>query len=415
MLDAATLGRRLKAARERRGLSQQSAAEALDVPRTALTNIEAGTRSVSTLELTRLAQVYGIVPGALLAERASEMEDLSIVLPRALPDLAGSAAFGAAVRRMVDLCQEGARLRGLLEQRLEPRIPSYETSVSSTAEAIRQAETVAAEERRRLGLGNAPIANLAELIAGEGVWVAAAELPEDLSGLFMNHADIGLAILVNAGHSDVRRRFSYAHEYAHALFDRGEVVSATRRGNASALVEKRANAFAAAFLMPADGVIEQLRQMDKGQPSRLTQAIFDVANNVMLDTEIRPPAKSQTVTYQDAAVVARHFAVSYEAAVWRMRSLNRLSQAEALALISQKDVGNQYLKLLDFADLVDGNGAPEPVEPQEQELRSQLVRLAIEAFRREEISVGRLREIAAKLSLPVEELVDLAEAARAEA
>ena len=55
MIDAAQIGLRLRAARERRGLSQQEVADALKLPRTALTNIEsgnsqrldAGTRQVS--------------------------------------------------------------------------------------------------------------------------------------------------------------------------------------------------------------------------------------------------------------------------------------------------------------------------------------------------------------------------------
>lgn len=415
MTDAATLGRRLKLARERRGLNQQTAAEALDIPRTALTNIEAGTRSVSTTELTKLAQLYGSAPASLLSDQEDRTEDLSVILLRAVPEFGSSPEYEAAVGPLIDLCKEGAHLRTLLEQRREPRIPNYEATVSTAAEAIRQAETVAGEERRRLGLGNAPVDNLAELISAEGVWVAAADLPEDLSGLFINHADIGLAILVHDGHSDVRRRFSYAHEYAHALFDRVEVVTATRRTNASALVEKRANAFAAAFLMPGEGVFEQLRQLDKGHPSRLTQAIFDVANNSMSDTEIRPPAGSQTITYQDVAFIARHFRVSYEAAAWRLRSLNRLSQAEAQNLVAQKDTGNRYLKLLDFDDLLDDSmPSPANTRVRKQELRSQLVRLTIEAFRREEISIGRLKEIAAKLLLSAEALVDLAEAARSD-
>jgi hypothetical protein len=37
--------------------------------------------------------------------------------------------------------------------------------VASAGEAIRQGEIVALEERRRLGLGSAPIGNIAEMIA----------------------------------------------------------------------------------------------------------------------------------------------------------------------------------------------------------------------------------------------------------
>ena len=51
MSDAAQLGPRLRDAREKRGLSQQAVAEALGLPRTAVTNIETGNRSLSTKAL----------------------------------------------------------------------------------------------------------------------------------------------------------------------------------------------------------------------------------------------------------------------------------------------------------------------------------------------------------------------------
>jgi transcriptional regulator with XRE-family HTH domain len=51
MLDAAQLGANLRAARDRRGLSQEDVARALGIPRIAVTNIESGSRSVSTLDI----------------------------------------------------------------------------------------------------------------------------------------------------------------------------------------------------------------------------------------------------------------------------------------------------------------------------------------------------------------------------
>ena len=57
-VEAEELGRRLRVAREARGLSQEAVAEALGLPRTAITQMEAGNRSVSTLELAKLAGLY---------------------------------------------------------------------------------------------------------------------------------------------------------------------------------------------------------------------------------------------------------------------------------------------------------------------------------------------------------------------
>jgi Zn-dependent peptidase ImmA (M78 family)/transcriptional regulator with XRE-family HTH domain len=410
MIDATQLGSRLRTARERRGLSQQAAAEALGVPRTAITNMENGNRAVSTLELAKLSDMYGQPAAFFLAAEPIEEEELSIVLPRALPEMADAPALDSAVRRMVDLYREGALLRRMLDQAADQALPNYAAPLRSTGDAIRQGEHVGLEERRRLGLGNAPISDVAELIAAQGVWIAAADLPDSLSGLFLNHASIGLAIIVNARHWPVRKRFSYAHEYAHALFDREAMVTTTRRENSSELVEKRANAFAATFLMPPESVADQLRQLHKGAPSRHSQILFDVANNATMEAEIRPPAKSQAITYQDVAVLARHFGISYESAVWRLKNLGWLNAGETESLIVQRDVGNRYVRLLGFTELLDE--PPTAAEAPERELRTQLTRLAVEAYRREEVSRGRLIELGRKLGIDGDQLLELAEAAR---
>jgi Zn-dependent peptidase ImmA (M78 family)/transcriptional regulator with XRE-family HTH domain len=409
-MDAAQLGNRLRAARDRRGLSQQAVADALGLPRTAITNIETGARAVSTLEITKLADLYGQTPAYFLSPNEEEAEDLLVVLHRTAPEIEGTPEIKAEVSRILDLYREGAALRSLLDQVSEQTLPNYASKLLSAGDAIRQGETVAQEERCRLGLGIAPAINIAETISDQGVWTAGTDLPKDFSGLFVNHPSIGLAIVINANHKPGRRRFSCAHEYAHALFDREETITTTRKQNATQLMEKRANAFAAAFLMPADGVADHLRQMDKGLPSRRSQTLFDVANDTKMETELRTRPGSQAITYQDAAAFARRFGVSYEASVWRLKSLGHVGARETDTLLALKDTGNRFMRALGFADPSETETINEKPE---QELLGQLVRLAIEAFRQEEISRGRLIEIAKKLFSDPSVLVEFAEATRA--
>jgi transcriptional regulator with XRE-family HTH domain len=52
------LGERLREAREYVGLKQDDVAKKLGIPRTALSNIEAGSRKVDAIELTQLAKLY---------------------------------------------------------------------------------------------------------------------------------------------------------------------------------------------------------------------------------------------------------------------------------------------------------------------------------------------------------------------
>ena len=388
------LGERLRSARERRGISQQAVAEALGLPRTAVTNMETGKRTVSTLELARMAEIYGPPAAYFLAESEIDTQkDLLVILHRSLPEMAEKPEIDQAVGHIVDLCREGASLKIMLNQTTGQTAPEYSNRMTSVGNAIRQGQHVAQEERKRLGLGHAPIGSIAEIITDQGIWTAATDLTDSLSGFFINHPSIGAAILVNTRHWPVRRRFSYAHEYAHALFDRHAPVTTTRQENAAELIEKHANAFAAAFLMPAEGVAEQLSQLDKGHPSR---------------AEIRPRPGSQAITYQDVAALAHHFGVSYEAAVWRLKSLRHINQPKTKTLIPQKEVGRRYIKLLGFLDIFD-EGEHEP--PLEVGLRNQLTRLALKAYRQGEISRGRIAEISRKLTINPVEMIELAEAA----
>lgn len=54
----AVLGSRLREAREYLGISQEEAAQAADIPRTAISLIESGQRKLDSMELMALAKLY---------------------------------------------------------------------------------------------------------------------------------------------------------------------------------------------------------------------------------------------------------------------------------------------------------------------------------------------------------------------
>ncbi len=412
-VDAKELGLRLRSAREARGLSQQASADALGLSRTAITQLEAGSRSVSTLELTRLSELYLRPVTDLLHEGPGGGDrDVLVALHRVAPGLEEHPATREQVARCVHLCREGVALERLLgtESRIGP--PSYDIRLPrSPGDAVAQGEEAADQERRRLGIGNAPIGDVSELIASQGIWASGVTLPDGMSGLFLRHPSIGLAILVNSSHTKGRKRFSYAHEYAHALLDRGGNVTISSTDNSSEMVEKRANAFAAAFLMPRGTVHTSLRNLDKGLPSRQNHAVFDAASGGHIEAAQRTPARSQRITYKDNALLAHHFGVSYQAAVYRLKSLRYISGRECIDLLEREHFGREYLKVLSmFADV----GEREKKRYWDRELRSEIAHLAIEAYRRGEISRGRVLELGATLRIAGDTLLHLAEAARGE-
>jgi len=402
----------LRAARDNRGLSQQEAADAIGLPRTAITQIESANRSVSTMELAQFADLYRCAIADFFEEQLQQEDDVLVALHRIAPNLDDHPEVKEQVSRCVAICREGADLQRLLCRSLSEGPPAYGVDPPDSAgEAIRQGAFVAHQERQRLGLGSSPIADMADLIASQGIWASGAELPDEMSGLFLRHRSIGMAILVNFDHARARKRFSYAHEYGHALMDRNRAVTVTTRDNSTELIEKRANSFAASFLMPSAGVREILYSVNKAQGSRQERLVFDVATKGSIDAQIRPEPGSQTITYQDIANIAHHFSVSYVAMTYRLRSLDFVAQRDCDELLQKEELGREYLDLLKFTEDLDGF---DRAELRDRELRFQVSNLALEAYRREVISQGRLREIAKKLDLSGRKLLQLAEAARAD-
>lgn len=258
-------------------------------------------------------------------------------------------------------------------------------------EAIQQGERLAREERRRLGLGSAPLPDLAELLETQGVRTGLVDLPNDVSGLTLSDRAVGLFVVANRVHHHLRRRFSYAHEYAHVLADRERFGLVSLASEREALVEVRANAFAASFLMPEEGVRQFVAGLGKGKPSRVYTEVYDGADSVSVEGRSEPG--SQTLQLYDAVLLAHHFGVSRLSALFRLRNLRLVSEAEFESLKAQDEAG----KGRQVADLL---GLPEPDHAEiRNEFQHRFLGLALEAYRREEISRGKLKEVAAMVGV----------------
>ena len=403
------LGERLRVARENQRITQSTAAKGAGLQRSAISLMESGQRQVSMLELARLADLYGYPIEWFVNPDMSVEEDPVITLFRAEPGLNNEEVQEGA-RYCMRLFAVGASLEKLLSRISMNVLPHYKLpDPGSTGRAIEQGQSVADQERRRLGLGVAPIFSIPKLIGSQGIWTAALRLPDEISGLFLRNTKFDMGILVNAGQAPVRKRFSYAHEYGHALMDREHKATVTSRHNAKDVSEQRANAFAAAFLIPEDGVWNLMHELGKGRGSRREETVVDSVKEQVIRGELRTPPGSQHVTYADVALLGRNFGVSYSAAVWRLRGLNIINANGAVTLLKQTDTANQYLGEVRDLWASEGEGSLAPAENHEDhELKWQILPLALEAWRREEISQGRLLEISRLLHIDDEKTLDLA-------
>lgn len=296
------LGRQLTAAREQSGFSQDDLAAAMGVSRAMISYWESGKRTPNDRQLTALARLLRVDVSDLLTDEPIDTADIAHMLFRGadhqLPPaaLSGLQEFEHFLDDYARLAQVmGVELRGL-KQTPFVTSPGYQ----SQEDARRKAEEVRAH--LRLGLG--PIGDIDWVCELLGITVFRAALGSDLrttiSGAFFNHAKVGFAILVNLDMTPGRRRFTIAHELAHALYhsDKVPYVLSYARKDPQ---EHFADAFAGELLMPAEGI-----------------------RRVMEEQGIGPRIGSPA----DVIHLQRFFRVSYVTALVRLRRARILSELD---------------------------------------------------------------------------------------
>jgi Zn-dependent peptidase ImmA (M78 family) len=190
--------------------------------------------------------------------------------------------------------------------------PGYRLrALESKRDAISQGTDVAGQERQRLGLGNQPIRNPLELLEQQGVRIGpVAPLEQDgVDGLYFESDALGACVGVYVRQSDLtgaRAAFTAAHEYAHWLLQDIAAEFFTLQ-QTDDLLEVRANAFAAAFLMPEDGL----------------RRYFADAGLLVGTSAIGHLSPGDVIRAMD------HFGVSRRALLYRLINLNLIRQALA--------------------------------------------------------------------------------------
>lgn len=249
------LAEALRSARERAGLSQEAAADALRINRVVLSYYETGRRSVPLPTAAALARLYGTSLDRLLANDPAAPVvgvDMSGIVYRAAPPALGDSARGGLrvfeqhMHDYVELAQE-------LERPLTGKGQSPFPAV--TGSSARHAADAARQLRRHLNLGGGPLGDPFR-VADEHILIWRLPLGEDLdgapSGLFYNHPQAGFSIVINSNMTLGRQVFTVAHEIAHAFFHSRDLDVIVSMPGAERGRERFADAFAGELLVPGD-------------------------------------------------------------------------------------------------------------------------------------------------------------------
>ncbi len=393
---ASTIASRIRTLRLALKMSQAELAEKASLDRTAISKIEGGIRNVSSGELTRLAAALGVGTISLLQD--AQESDPEAWLIENLPQSSRSALPIMAILR------EAATLRSLLRfdspaglQWLPfPSPRTYE-------EAIRHGQAAAELERKRIGLRDAPIYDIVGLIENQCIAVLACPLDTNVSGISIPSGELGPAIIINSSLDIQRFNFALCHEYGHFVLGDATDVHRSDSDNVRTLLEVRANVFAGAFLFPGSGLTEVVSGIESAAMGSASSNVFSAAsepNQAIYQINIRQE-RTCPVTPRQIAMLSQKFGVNPELIIYRLKDLQILKPRDIDALLEVLphiiEINQKFT--LFGESLVDGR--------LRANVQAFTMRLALEAYEAEVISMGRLRDVCSLTQYPVDDIIDL--------
>lgn len=264
-MDAVAMGTLIRQLREASGMTQAQLGERLGLRKDQVSKVEHGVRRLDIAEMAAAAEALGTTSRRLMGRPESGTLALAARLTGGTAGTLPEGSTGGPVDAVTGRARQLLELDHLLDElgaRIPARVSDPASGVlawaralpdsASTARANRDGQELAGRTRAALGLGSAPLGSLADLAERHfGVDVECGPFGPGVSGMCVHAGPIAL-ILANTELTAGHLRFTLAHELAHHLLgDPREVVIEDGLGG-DAVLERRANAFAAHLLMPAD-------------------------------------------------------------------------------------------------------------------------------------------------------------------
>ncbi len=229
------------------GMTQQAIAHAVGLDVTALSKALNGKRDLKSVELALIAEHLGLTPTDLLSEQSPSPRLAARVQPEA------DSATGRALDRSTILVELDRLIRDSGVPATPSRLPDVDPA--TLCSPVNDGAQLASQVRDVLGLGDAPLpselSELATLLEQElGIDVAIEALPQGMDGLAVLSGGLRLALIASGG-PVTRQRYTLAHELGHLVVgDHQNTIVDQNVTTGRTPDERRANAFAAAFLMP---------------------------------------------------------------------------------------------------------------------------------------------------------------------
>jgi Zn-dependent peptidase ImmA (M78 family)/DNA-binding XRE family transcriptional regulator len=284
-IDLGRLGELLQQARKSCNMTQAQAAEIIDAARTTIVAIEKGERRIKATELIKLARAYGRAISDFVQPRPVT-EPFEVQYRSAFGQNEIEAArIKPSILRLEELCQNYLDLEAIMDAPLPRNYPQEYNIDKMPLEAA--AESIAISERQRLGLGDAPIPCLRDILEQSvGLRIFYIEMPPKYSGIYSYNEQMGGCIAINAGHPEERKRWSLAHDYLHFLAHRRKpIVDFDNQYKRKPESERLADTFPNYFLMPTSDLLKRFNDMHRSHGKFTATNLFTLAHHYGVSIE----------------------------------------------------------------------------------------------------------------------------------
>jgi Zn-dependent peptidase ImmA (M78 family)/transcriptional regulator with XRE-family HTH domain len=245
---------RLRLAREARGLTQTEVGRRLGMSSAAVSQFEKADARPSTATLARLAEVLSFSTEFFATSSSpSSRPDSEFDQVDGYGHFRSLRSITAAQRRQaLSITQLVRDLVDALSRHVRLPDPAVPWSLVNT-DAPALAEERAAILRRSWNVPPGPVSDVVQLVERHGIVIARHQLETAaISAYSVPFPDRPVLVLNKKGSKRDRDRFSVSHEVGHLTMHQANKILATKA------VEAQAHRFAAAFLMPADQIRDEL-------------------------------------------------------------------------------------------------------------------------------------------------------------
>ncbi|GBE57695.1 hypothetical protein BMS3Abin01_00616 [bacterium BMS3Abin01] len=246
---------------------------------------------------------------------------------------------------------------------------------------ITEARNMAAAVRHQMHLGLEAVANIFHLMEEFGLPVARRDMGTDgPDGIYANSGRVVVAV-INTSRPRNRQRFTAGHELGHHVFDSDAGLQVDQDiFQMQNLQERRANAFAAHFLMPEDGI-----------------------RSLLSKDSLKSRADPQDVVH-----LAYHFGVSNQAIIYQLHNLNIIRARERDRFLEMDEDGS-LIAIAWKCGYSPARSQQPGSHGEKLRLPADFIRRAIDAYTSSKISLSRLAELLERSDVEVLEQ-DLLEA-----